>query len=393
MTAMGRWKKLALALAAVLLAAVVVVAAAGWYLSNLLRDGGLLPEHDDPEYDLEVAAVGEGAVTLRTTSETDEDGDWWRTGIWGLVWDSGHGQVGEVLQRTDDQVVREFFVPTRPPDSDPSPAITPPVGEKVRLDSLAYSGDPQAALGLVFEEVFYSSPLGEFPAWLTRGTSDTWAIFVHGKGSDRREALRMLPNVVEAGLPALVITYRNDEGLPEDPGGYYAYGLTEWEDLESAVEYAIENGAERVVLVGYSMGGGIVTHFLYESALADRVAGAILDAPMLDFSQTVDLGAREDGYPQILADLAKAFAGFRFDVDWDKLDYLKRIDELDTPILLFHGDEDDMVPVETSDALAEARPDIVTYVRVAGARHVRAWNTDADAYEAAVAEFLQGLNR
>ncbi len=390
---MGRWKKVALAMAAVLLVAVVVVAVAGWYLSNLLRDGGLVPEHDDPEYDLVVVAVNEGTVTLRTTSDSDEDGDWWRTGLWGLEWDSDYVQVGAVLEHTDDRVIREFFVPARPPDSGPPPEITPPVGEKVRLDSFAFSGDPWVALGLVFEEVFYSSPLGEFPAWLTRGTSDTWAIFVHGKGSDQREALRMLPTVAAAGLPALVITYRNDEDLPEDPDGYYAYGLTEWADLEAAAEYAIENGAKKLVLVGYSMGGGIVTNFLYQSSLADRVVGAILDAPMLDFSRTVDLGAREDGYPQIFASLAKVFAGFRFDLDWDKLDYLARVEELDTPILLFHGDEDDIVPVETSDALAEARPDIVTYVRVAGARHVRAWNTEGDAYEAAVAEFLQGLAR
>lgn len=46
------------------------------------------------------------------------------------------------------------------------------------------------------------------------------------------------------------------------------------------------------------------------------------------------------------------------------------------------------MPVETSDALASARPDIVTYVRVAGASHVRAWNVDPEAYESAVGDFL-----
>ncbi len=43
----------------------------------------------------------------------------------------------------------------------------------------------------------------------------------------------------------------------------------------------------------------------------------------------------------------------------------------------------------TSDALAEARPDIVTYVRTAGVGHVRSWNADPAASEASVQDFLQ----
>ncbi len=63
------------------------------------------------------------------------------------------------------------------------------------------------------------------------------------------------------------------------------------------------------------------------------------------------------------------------------------------PILLFHGDEDPTVPVATSDALAEARPDIVTYERAAGVGHVRSWNGDPAAYEASVRGFLERVAR
>jgi dipeptidyl aminopeptidase/acylaminoacyl peptidase len=85
----------------------------------------------------------------------------------------------------------------------------------------------------------------------------------------------------------------------------------------------------------------------------------------------------------------KQLAALRFDIDWDKLNYLKRADEIEVPILLFHGDSDDRVPVGTSDALAEARPDIVTYVRTPGVDHVRTWNAAPASYETAVREFLQ----
>ena len=79
----------------------------------------------------------------------------------------------------------------------------------------------------------------------------------------------------------MVITYRNDLGEPESPDGFHWYGQHEWKDLEGAARYALEHGAEELILVGYSMGGGIVMNFLYRSPLANKVEGVILDAPML----------------------------------------------------------------------------------------------------------------
>ncbi len=201
----------------------------------------------------------------------------------------------------------------------------------------------------------------------------------------------MLPTVIELVFPSLIITYRNDEEAPESPDGLYRFGETEWQDLEAAAQYALDQGAEELVLVGYSMGGAIVTNFLYESPLAEQVRGAILDAPVLSFGALIDYGADQRGIPGPLTDLGKAFAGFRFDIDWDERDLLNRADELAVPLLLFHGDADTSVSIKTSKALATARPDLVTYVRVAGATHVRSWNMDPDAYEAAVASFLEDL--
>ena len=380
---MSRTRKVGIGIVAVLLVVIAVLVGSGCYLSNLLRDGGLVPDHDDPELTLQVAAIGEGQVTLRITSDTDKKGDWRREGLYGLEGETGYDQVGAILEVTNEQVVRELI----PLSGDLK------IGDAVRMDGSVFPGDPREAFELPFDEVFFSSPpLGDFPAWLVDGSSDTWVIFVHGKGADRREAFRVLPTLAELGLPTLIIAYRNDEELPPDPDhGFYHYGQTEWRDLEGAATYAVEHGAERLILVGYSMGGAIVTSFLYQSELAERVDGVILDAPMIDFGATVDLGARLKGYPQLFSTLGKALAGFRFDVDWGELDYLKRTDELDVPILLFHGGEDQTVPVETSEELADARPDIVEYIHVADARHVRSWNLGPAAYEKAVFDFLRRL--
>ncbi len=372
-----------LASSAFALVALGGVVGGGWYISGLLRAGALAPDRDPDELDLQVVALGEGQVTLRATNEATEDGDWMKDGIFGLEWEGGYGQVGAILRTDGEQVVREFSVMQG----------TPEIGEPARLDSFAFPGDPEQAHGIGFEEVVISSELGELPAWFVDGPGDTWVIFVHGKGANRREALRMLPTAARLGLPSLVITYRNDVETPASADGFYRYGQTEWRDLAAAADYALQHGAKELVLVGYSMGGAIVTNFLYESPLVERVVGVILDAPMLDFGAVVDWGVRNSTAPGIVITTGKIIAASRFDFDFDALNYLKRADELALPILLFHGDADPTVPVSTSDALSEARPDIVTYVRAAGVGHVRSWNAGPAAYEAKVRDFLERVAR
>ena len=125
------------------------------------------------------------------------------------------------------------------------------------------------------------------------GDNSTWAILVHGKGANRREALRMMPVLHREGMHCLAITYRNDVDCPPDPDGFYAYGRTEWEELEAAAAYALAHGAERLVIVGYSMGGAITMSFMARSKLARHVAALILDAPMLHLEETIAWGATQ----------------------------------------------------------------------------------------------------
>ena len=239
---MTRTRKITLAAVAVLLIAVVIFVSGGWYLSNLIRDGGLLPDREEQVFDLEVAAIGDGKVTLRVTSETEEEGDWQHDGIFGLVGSPGYNQVGPIIEVSDQHVVREFL----PMSNDTK------VGDMVRLESYGFPEDPQRAHGIPFEEVSFSSELGDFTAWYVDGSSDTWVILVHGRSAHREEALRILPTIVELGLPSLIINYRNDLGLPTNSDGFHQYGLTEWEEVEGAVRYAIEHGANEIVLAGYT---------------------------------------------------------------------------------------------------------------------------------------------
>lgn len=391
-----RWPRV-LAWIAVVLALLIAVfyLGGGWYFSSVIDDraldGASRRASTEPSYDLEVSRVDAATVDLVPTGDPPDALT--KDGVFGLRWEGGYGQVGAVVAIGTPAegdgagaVQREF---TLLDGSMPEP------GAPAELDVRAFPSDPADA-GLGFEDVVVSGPLGEYPAWFVDGDAATWAIVVHGNSMSRLDCVRMLPILAQAGLPTLTVTYRNDAGAPEDPSGKLRYGLTEWEDLEAAVEYALDQGAQDVVLVGFSMGGGVVAAFLQRSDLARHVRAVVLDAPMLDFSQTVDDNASRETLPLVgvsvppsLTAVAKWMAGWRFDVDWGSLDYLAGADDFDAPFLVLHGTQDTTVPIVTSEEFRELRPDLVELVRCRGAEHIECWNLDTRAYERRVLSFLR----
>lgn len=357
----------------------------GWYFSNVLYDRALSGEQrrasTDFDPDLTVQAVADGTIVLRPDETAPGALD--TPGFFGLRWEGGRGTLGDVLTQDGDDVARTFEVLTGEP---------PVAGDPAQLDPRVY--DEPADAGVDARDVVVPGELGEFPAWFVAADGPTWAILVHGNSMSRSDMTRWLPAFAEAGIPTLTVTYRNDEGAPEDPSGLLRYGRTEWEDLEAAVRYAIDQGSDGVTLFGVSMGGGIAEAFLANSDLAGEVRAVALDAPMLNFSQTVDDNAAREPLvgpitvPPTLTWSAKTIADLRFDVGWSELDYLDDPGLADVPTLILHGDVDLTVPVATSRDAASRYPDTVTLVECPGADHIECWNLDPEGYEAMVVAFL-----
>jgi pimeloyl-ACP methyl ester carboxylesterase len=355
----------------------------GWYFSGQIHADGLQVKHPVPSYGQEVVSVGAGTITIADPADEEPvlDGD----AVYGLEWPGGYGQISGDGTGTD-AVTRDFVLLS---------GALPHEGTVVSPDRPAFA-DPAAALGRDVEDVTFDSDLGPLAAWYVPGASDTWAVLVHGKGGERAEMLRTMRTTVDAGMPSLAITYRNDAGAPADPSGLYQFGRTEWRDLDAAVGYATDHGARRVVLVGASMGGGIIASYLRHQPDAP-VAGIVLDSPMLDFGETVSYGAEQEplpGFGHVPAPLtwtAKQLAALRYGVDWAGTDYLDDTGWLDVPALVIHGTDDSTVPLRTSEALRASRPDQVTLTVVPGAEHVESWNVDPRAYDDEVAGFLHGL--
>jgi len=364
-----RWALLAGAAAAIV--ALAVGAAAAWHFSSAV----LVPEHDPWPAETGIEAMPAGRIVLESTEESR------RPGVQGLEWQGGRAIVGPIVGEEDGEVTR----PLRGVDGYLAP------GMDVAFNPTVWAGDPTAAFGIRSRTVPVHSELGVNPAWYVPGRERTWAIVVHGINATPQTGLRIVPALHRAGLPTLLITYREDLGAPPSPDGFHHMGLTEWRDVGAAARYALAHGAERLILVGYSMGGALVTQFMERSPLAPRVAGLVLDAPVLDWQAVLSFNATEMGFPSFLSKPVEWAIGARIDADWESLDAIRHPEAFQLPILLFHGTEDDVVPIATSDDFAAELPRWVRYFRVPEAGHTEEWNVDPRLYERRLSSFLQQL--
>jgi uncharacterized protein len=390
-----RWPRvLAFVLVSLLLLAAGIVAGIAWYFSGvaLAVDRSGVPQVG-VRAGVDAAGRPDGTIVLPDTPGMSTEG------LHGIRWQdgdtSGWGVTGEVLEQADGRVVREWE------DRD---GRLPEAGATGQIDQDVFLGDP-GVVGMEFVEVVLDGELGELPSYRVpaplrpsaeqAAAQGTWIVFTHGRGGQREEANRYLPLWHGLGYEVLVPAYRNDVVAPQDPSGRYGLGGTEWRDIETAMQYALDNGAERIVLAGWSKGGAINLQVLDNSEDADAVVGLVLNAPVMDWRHTFEHQGSLAGLPPWLSGLAMQFIELRGALDLEDFDWTTREDTavvMDVPIYLVHSDDDGFVPNGPSRDVAEYLGDRVTARFDGPADHTREWNVDPEGYEADMRDwFVQEL--
>lgn len=329
-----------------------------------------------------------GTVTLNLTPDSILDGEY---SLW-FSDDTGHARLGEVLSRDAESVTRRIL------DVDFGNL---PRARRGRLGGWLFLGP--WGLGVPYENVLIDTPVGPAPAWFIPAAKSTgrWVIQVHGRAVRRQEGLRVVPVFRDAGFDSLLVSYRTDGDAPDDPSGRYGLGDTEWEDVDAAIGYALDHGAESIVLFGWSMGGAISMQTVLRSQHAQAITGIILESPVIDWNDVIAFhGAARRLPPGIAARAIRVMSsrwggvvtGLRTPIDFRRLDLIARAGELTVPILLLHSDDDGYVPATGSRRLAELRPDLITFVPYSVARHTKLWNYDPDGFARYVTEWLARLD-
>ena len=159
------------------------------------------------------------------------------------------------------------------------------------------------------------------------------AVYFHGNGESAAQNLWLAPVLARAGAGLFLAEFRGYGGNPGAPSeeGFYA-------DAEAALTWLAEEGvsAERVILVGRSIGSGVATE------MAHRKKGRAL-VLVSAFTCITDLARR------MVGPLASQLV-------WDRFDNLAKLPSIDVPVVAIHGTADELIPYEMGVALARVAP-------------------------------------
>lgn len=307
--------------------------------------------------------------------------------------DTGHARLGEPKNyREGDATV------TRAVEEVYSGNITK--AARGRLSGVIF--DSPADLGISSQDIQIATKNGPAPAWLVPGTThkNTWAICVHGRGANRKEGIRALPMLGELGLTSLLISYRNDGVAPAAIDGRYGLGGTEWPDVDAAIDFALASGATEIMLFGWSMGGAVSLQVVDKSRNARRISALVLDGPVINWIDVLSHQAKLNRIPEAVGKFAqwllsnkagRWMTGLAAPLDLKELNWVEKHDQLRTPTLILHSEDDDFVPIGPSEQLAELNPQTVTLKRYTRAGHTREWNVDPQRWEREVSTFVRNI--
>jgi fermentation-respiration switch protein FrsA (DUF1100 family) len=232
--------------------------------------------------------------------------------------------------------------------------------------SRALVADP-SRVGLAFRDVAFTAADGvQLHGWLIPGRTPTTLLYSHGNAgniADRVGVARLL--VDELGVGLFMYDYR---GYGRSAGSPSEAGLVS--DAVGARAALLREGVavEHVVYFGRSL-GAVVT---VDLALAHPPRAVVLEAPFTSMRAIVNT--------------VVPGAGYLFRTRWDSL---AKIPRLRAPLLVLHGDADEVVPYAQGCALFAAAPAPKTFFTIRGGRHY-AMDTVWTEYWAAWRAFLAG---
>lgn len=202
---------------------------------------------------------------------------------------------------------------------------------------------------LVEEVEFESTDGTHLNGWFA-GLPDTdkTLLWFHGNAGNITHHRGDLKFFTALGLQVFLIDYRGygkSEGKPSEEG-LYRDGRAAWQYARNQLNVPADN----LYIMGHSMGGAIAT----ELATDVDAGGLLLLSP---FTSIQDM---------VFSAMPLPVLNFLFRTEMNNV---KKIGHIDMPLLLFHGEEDRVVPPWMGRKLYETAPEPRTFIEVPGAGH------------------------
>lgn len=188
-------------------------------------------------------------------------------------------------------------------------------------------------------------------------------VYLHGNAGHIGYRVPLVRPLMDEGFGLLLLEYRGYGGNPGQPTEQGLY-----EDGRAAIDFLCDKGLrpQDIVLYGESLGTGIATQL----ALEYDVCALILQSPYTSLATLA-----KHHYPWILVK------------PWDQFDSMKRITTIHTPLLILHGAQDKIVPVQQALELYHTANEPKTLHRFEQQGHNDLWS--APEFTPKVIQFIE----
>ena len=238
-----------------------------------------------------------------------------------------------------------------------------------RTPQVRHSRTP-ADLGLDFTEVRIPTHRGRklygwwIPAAAGRAPVAT-VVLVHGWGRNLQRLLPFVPGLHEAGHDLLAFDARCHGS--SDPDGT-ATMLKFSEDIRACLDEAERRGTSpgNVAVLGLSIGGSAAIH---AAAHDPRIGAVVTVGAFADPAELMTKELARRGLPRPAITAVLRYVELRIGAPLREIAPERQIARLSIPVLLVHGREDAVVPVDHGRRLAAAAAPGVTLLELEGRGH------------------------
>ena len=259
--------------------------------------------------------------------------------------------------------------------------------------------DTPDAVGLEYEDVIFPSRGDgvELAGWLIgpQGGADDrttrWIVIVHGHGTNRADpafgSLPLARDLHRAGFGVLMFDLR---ACGQSSGSRASAGYHEQRDLYGALDFLGRRGVapERTGVLGFSIGGAIA---ILVCARSGRAASVVADSSFADLGLMIERGASDRlRLLSIFGPGMRFMARLLYGIDIGSVSPMRALEMSGLPVLLIHGERDELVPLVNFRLLSraiESGPGETWLVPDAG--HTDAYRERPEEYTRRVVDFFE----
>jgi len=245
--------------------------------------------------------------------------------------------------------------------------------------------------GLQYDPVSLSTSDGEFiRGWFLFGSKGSPLIVVcHGVGTNREDLRGVSRFLCRAGFNVLAFDFR---AHGESTGSKTTFGFREALDVQAAVQYAVAHYQQQFEGVGvYAISMGSAAAILAARHMP-QVKAFVFDSPFARLEDLVD--QQFSHWPRLprrlFASMARFSGSILTGIQATEIAPEAYAPDLGTrPVLVFHGDQDTLIPIAQGRQLFERIPGPKEFVETRGAAHVQSYAVMGRAYEEKVVSFFR----